>query len=333
MLFAMRTLEAAALRYASEVILVGPAYLPYMEAMGIAPCHLTVAPTGGRDEKVSLESGARWRASLGLAERVVFLYAGSFNEAYDLRAVVAAAAEVSAVRPEAVWVFVGGGRGASFLREASTKHAFIRLLPSVRREEMGALLVGSDVALIPHADWPLLGITISGKLFDAMSTGVPVLSLRQGAMGAMISASGGGVVAERPTAEALAKAAIRLIDLGTAARAEMGASGKTWILREMPAEAMAERIVDALERLAPGPQRRRALRALAGGFKDALTSRGVRVISAVYGDRVDAVAQQTLRAWISSQPRQDRSASRGQSSSTSLSSCAEIQECRGGTEG
>lgn len=303
MRFAMRALEGAAMRHASEVIVVGPAYLPYLEALGVSPERLTVAPTGGsREERTAADEGEAWRAASGLSDRVVFLYAGSFNEAYDLRAVLDAARLVAPQRPMASWVFVGGGRGATMLHDAAEKYPFIRVLPSVRRDEMGVVLAGSDVAINPHADWPLLGITISGKLFDAMSAGIPVLSLRQGVMGAMIRASGGGVVAEEPTAEALARAAIHLMDLGQHGRQSMGNEGQKWLLREMPAEAMASRVVDALERLAPGSQRRRVASAALGGLADALGERGARAVAAVYGAQVDAVAERTLREWLSSPP-------------------------------
>lgn len=163
---------------------------------------------------------------------------------------------------------------------------------------MGAVLAGSDVVVNPHSDWPLLGITFSGKVFEAMSTGLPVLSLRRGAMGTMLVISGGGVVASEPCPKSFAAAALDLVRNGPAARSAMGGAGREWILREMPSEKMADRVCDAVERLRQGPQRRRAFTAWLGGVSDALLARGPRTIASVYGNRVDAVASDSLLTWL-----------------------------------
>ena len=296
--YAMRALEGAAMRQARQLVVVGPAYQPYLIARGISPDRITIAPTGGRREMPEPSAGHAWRCAHGLENKVVFLYAGSFNEAYDISTVVEAARILAPQAPEAMWVFVGGGRGAHFLEEASSRYAFVRCFPAVKHDDMGAILAGSDVVVNPHSDWPLLGITFSGKVFEAMSAGLPVLSLRRGAMGTMLEVSAGGLVASAPCPESFAAAALALIRKGPAARSAMGAAGRDWILREMPSEKMANLVCDAVERLRQGPQRRHALTAWLGGVNDALLARSPRTIASVYGNRVDAVASDSLLTWL-----------------------------------
>ncbi|MBN2800446.1 MAG: glycosyltransferase family 4 protein [Deltaproteobacteria bacterium] len=298
MMWAMRALEGAAMRHGAEVVLVGPAYRPYVEAMGVDPARITVAPTGGLAEPAPAGARAAWRAAHQLDGRVVILYAGSFNEAYDLEVVLAAAARLAPLAPEVAWVFVGDGRARPLIEAAARDREAVRYLGAVPRAQMREVLAGADVGLNPHADWPLLGITISGKVFDAMSAGVPVLSLRGGTMGAMVRAAGCGVVADQPTAEALAEAALGLAQAGEEARQALGERGRAWVMEQMPAEAMAERVCDALERLVPGPQRRRLLASLAGGALDAALSRGPKAIRAVYGEGLDQLARETLERWL-----------------------------------
>ena len=103
------------MRQARELVVVGPAYQPYLIARGISPERITIAPTGGRSEMPESSAGRAWRRTHGFENKVVFLYAGSFNEAYDISSVVEAAHILAPQAPEAMWVFVGGGRGAHLL--------------------------------------------------------------------------------------------------------------------------------------------------------------------------------------------------------------------------
>jgi glycosyltransferase involved in cell wall biosynthesis len=92
-------------------------------------------------------------------------------------------------------------------------------------------------------------------LLEAMAAGVPVVQPRQAAFPEIVEATGGGVLYEPATAEALASAWEELLGDPSKVRS-LGERGRAAAEREYSLPVMAQRFVSATEELLP---------ALAGG--------------------------------------------------------------------
>ncbi len=285
---ALYGLEAWACRFADHLVAVSPGFEPYLCA--VAPgVPLTTAPTGGDPVFRAAEqaAGAAWRRAEGLEDRLVVLYAGSFNRPYRLGTLLEAAARTATRAPQVMWLFAGNGEARPEVARAAARLPNVRYLGSLPKDRLLPALLGADLGLNARAPWPLLDTTITGKLFDYLAAGLPVVSLSGGQTGEILRAAGAGAVAPA-TPEALAGAVARMARLDPAERHAMGQRGQRWVLRHMAAPDMARRVAEAVEETAARAacsrmgRARRAAEAAALAARDVQAGRARRVIAEEY---------------------------------------------------
>jgi len=254
LLAAMRVLEELAYRSASEVVSVSPAFNPYLESMGVDRHRLTVAPTGA-DPTVLEDASPRSleQESEGRPKRdLVVLYAGSFNQSYGLE-ILESAIDRSAdlgIR----WLLAGAGDRSADIAACANRNPHAQLLGLLSKNELRSIFNEVDLGISIHAPWPLLGTTISGKLFDYLAAGIPVLNLAPGQMAEILELSGGGWQVARDPGALLAELA-RISRISEADRTEVGQMGKRWIRRHMHGGTSARRIATAVDRAWQGGRR------------------------------------------------------------------------------
>jgi glycosyltransferase involved in cell wall biosynthesis len=268
----MRLLENLAYRSAGSLISVSPGFLPYLQRMGCTG--VVTAPTGGDPELLHSETavGQAWRERHGIAGPMI-LYAGSFNAAYGIPQLLEAAR-----RPPYTWVFAGNGADRHRVESGGVLY-----LGSLSRAELLPALLAADVGINTHADWPLLDTTITGKLFDYMAAGVPVVSLRDGQMGAIIRAAGCGVVTHD------LYAGIETV----LHQPELGPAGREWVAGHMQADAMARRVAAAVLQAGQQP----LLRHLPGAVLATVTGRGPRALADAYGANRQQAIEAAFAGW------------------------------------
>jgi glycosyltransferase involved in cell wall biosynthesis len=127
---------------------------------------------------------------------------------------------------------------------ACAEHA--EFLPNVSREEKTAFLRSLTLLSVPASYGEAFGL----YLLEAMAAGVPVVQPRQAAFPEIIEATGGGILYEPATAEALADAWEQLLADPRRAR-QLGAQGRAAAEREYSLPVMAQRFVSATEELLP----------------------------------------------------------------------------------
>jgi glycosyltransferase involved in cell wall biosynthesis len=269
---AMRLLESFAYRSAGALVSVSSAFNPYLEKM--TDNTIVTAPSGGDRRLLTapVSLGHAWKQQQGIDGPMV-LYAGSFNAAYGIPALLEAAA-----RSNATWVFAGNGADQHLVEAAG-----VRYLGSVPRTELFPAILAADVGINSHSSWPLLDTCITGKLFDYMAAGVPVLSTGDGQIGEIIRAAGCGLV----TKDINAGVAELLQHPGK------GVAGRQWLARNMHADTMARRVADAIL----NTRRRGCLRHVPGAFADMLTGKSQRVLRATYGTNRQAVIRDEFSRW------------------------------------
>jgi glycosyltransferase involved in cell wall biosynthesis len=144
------------------------------------------------------------------------------------------------------FVFVGEGPVKSKLEKMTADLLLpnVDFLPQVPIKEIAAYINASDVSLVPLKKNPIFNGFIPSKMFDLMCCGKPVILSVPGEARQILEESGGGVYVEPDNAEALAEALVEL-SKNPASLAEMGRSGRNYVLRHF----LRDEQVDKLEKL------------------------------------------------------------------------------------
>src|SRR5262249_3141040 len=149
----------------------------------------TVAPTGIESVPLVDAERGRLRGERGWNERFVVLYAGSFNESYEIGRLVRVAERTAAIDPRILWVVAGGGRGRDEVVAAAEANPNLVFLGLLSRDRMWPWLQAADLGLVSLGPSPVLQLVIPGKLFDYAAAGLPILSTASGMAGAIVRAA------------------------------------------------------------------------------------------------------------------------------------------------
>lgn len=275
----LEALEVAVVHGADRVVSVSPGFRPYLEALGAS---VEVAVTGC-DPRFGLPSTA------GAGRRRV-VYTGSLNEAYGTDLLL----DLVERRDDVDWVIAGAGRGRARVEDAARRLSQLTWLGALPRQRIPAVLAEAHAAVNLHASWPLLGTTITGKLFDYLAAGIGVLDLTGGQMRRIVERSGAGVSAPRDVSAASAALDRLLSD------SEAGPRGQRFGLTHLNAWTEARRIADVARKAATGgPPRTRAM------GRAVLRRSPAKTLAAVYQDGPGEVAAREFDTWLAGRSPRD----------------------------
>lgn len=196
------------------------------------------------------------RAQLGpLADRALFVYAGTIGEAQGLEVIVDAAAALRDDRRIGVLLLGDGPARERLERRAAALHLDnIAFLPAVPPATVTRYLALARAALAPLRDVALFDATRPAKVLPALACGRPVVFGGRGEMAEVILREQCGLVVPPGDAAALAGAIGRLT-ADPAGAAEMGARGHAFATREFDFPTLVRRWFDELSAARPAPGR------------------------------------------------------------------------------
>lgn len=103
------------------------------------------------------------------------IYAGSFASSYDIPTILGAAKILNSEYPEKIeFVLAGAGPQENLVNEYVSKHKNMRYVGRIPKEELMKEYYLADLGLIQH--FPKATQTVTYKLFDLMSSGIPILN-------------------------------------------------------------------------------------------------------------------------------------------------------------
>lgn len=158
------------------------------------------------------------------------MFAGNIGEAQDFPAILRAA-HLTRHRPDIHWLIVGDGRAAAQVRteiEAQGLQHTVFMLGRHGLERMPSFFAGAGALLVSLKAEPIFSMTIPGKVQSYLAAGKPLLGMLDGEGARVIKESAAGYVCAAGDAEALARKAEELADLGAAGRLEMGFRGREY---------------------------------------------------------------------------------------------------------
>lgn len=205
-------------------------------------------------QPVEVAAGASERTEFPRGFTIVF--AGNIGSAQALETVVAAADLLRDV--EVHWVFIGDGNQRAGL-EASVaslglQHR-VHFLGWRPGEAMPRYLSLADALLVSLRRDASFASTVPAKLQSSLAVGRPVLAALEGEGARIVRESGGGLLIDQESAEALAAGARELMAMGPDARAEMGRRGRAYASTHFDRDTLVDRVTGWLRHLVEDQQR------------------------------------------------------------------------------
>lgn len=304
-IWALEFIEALSYRYAHRIVAIGPTFPPYLAQFGVEPGRLTAVVSGveswmSGDEVPDTRC---WRDKHGLAGKRLVIYAGSFNEAYGLGLLLHAACKLKTSHPHVVWLFAGNGRSLSMIVHAQAAGLPVRYLGNLRRLELATVFAAADVGIVSLLDKGYLNTALSGKVFDYMAAGLPVLVTTDGITAEFVRQAACGLVAQNPDAKSVAGAMGGLLDLPMDALAQLGNAGRQWAREHVDANYFVAQVNRDFDTLASGRRPgvlRNILRlslAILQASRDVASRRSVRAATTAYNRPWGAYVDELLPLW------------------------------------
>lgn len=218
---------------------------------GVPPEKVRVLPNWADEERLApVAVPAGLRASLGLDDRFLVLYAGNMGPLQGLQVVLDAAVALRGDR-SVQFVLIGDGPDRPSLEKRLAELALtnVRILPPRPVEEMPALNAMADALLVHLRDDPFLEDTVPSKTQVALYAGRPILMGSRGEAARIVRDSGGGYTFTPGRGDELAAAALRMAALPVEERERMGRRGKDHYHANLSLEFGAERMDALLDEL------------------------------------------------------------------------------------
>lgn len=185
------------------------------------------------------------KASLGLAlEHLVAVHIGNMSLTYNFAPILDAAAAL----PDVCFVFAGGGSQASVIESqiSARKLENVRLLGVLPHSEVPRIWAAADLCLISLASHSVAEGTRPAKMYEAFSTGTPVVAAIRGEGAALLREANAGIVVEVGDSEGYI-AALRDLKDNPTARQAMSAAGRSYAEAALSPQTVKNAYMSILE--------------------------------------------------------------------------------------
>jgi colanic acid biosynthesis glycosyl transferase WcaI len=250
-----RTLGAIAgflYRRADRIVVVAPAFKDHLIRHWNVPAAKTsVVENGVEIDLFRLDPAAmEVRKQLKLEDRFLICYIGTMGNAHGLETLIAAAEELRAALPNAMFLLIGEGAEKERIVQLAAAGALtnIQFLGEQPRERIPAYISAADLCLVMLKKTELFKTVIPTKLLEYMACERPVIVAVDGQARQIVEEASAGVFVEPENSQDLVQAILRLAE-DPAKRRQMGASGRQYISNKFSREKTARDYITVLEAL------------------------------------------------------------------------------------
>jgi len=247
----LRRIEALLYRCADRIIVLSEGAGKYIADRGIASEKISLLPNGVYLEQFKVtESRENVRKRLGLNDKFVVMYAGAHGPANALDTIVQAAVIMKKSKGAAniAFVLVGDGPCKEELRQMVAENNLnnVKMLPAVPKSSIPDLLNAADALVITLRSVDLFSYGVSpNKLFEYMASGKPILCAVNGEVASLVKTVNAGVVVEPENPDALAQAALSLVENKDKCSI-YGASGRKFVEENFSRSRMVENLISMM---------------------------------------------------------------------------------------
>ncbi len=239
-------------RRAHCIVVVSEAFKTRLVAeRGVPESKIAVIENGVDPEEFRpREDAGEVRRRLGLEGRFVVSYIGTLGYAHRLGSVLEAAARLSALAPDVMFLLVGEGAEKEKLREAAAQRGLtnVKFVDQRPRKEVPVYISASDVCLVLLKDAELFTTVLPSKMFEFMACERPVVLGVNGHAREVLDRAHAGVYVPPEDPDALMQAVLALRRDATL-RSRLGQNGRQFVLCHYSRGEKASAYLRALESL------------------------------------------------------------------------------------
>ena len=204
-------------------------------------------PTSGLDaNKFSPQVQPAFRQELGLAGKLVYLFAGAFNKQKGVAYLIEAFSRVAQEIPEAHLLLVGLGPEEINYQLQITSYKLenrVTILNWVTHERMPELYASCDVFVYPSIKYQGSEEQFGYAMAEAMLTGKPVIASDSGAMVELLKDGQNGYFTPEKDVLRLAQSMIKL-GHSESLRRSLGANGRDYVISHFSHQVIADKFKD-----------------------------------------------------------------------------------------
>jgi glycosyltransferase involved in cell wall biosynthesis len=190
-----------------------------------------------------------FRKEIGVEGKFAVCYAGIHGLAQGLEVVINAA-EILRDEEDIQFVFIGDGPEKQKLinMKEEKKLTNVTFLPVKSKPEMPRIIASMDASLIPLKKLDLFKGALPSKMFEALSSELPIILAVEGEAAELINNAKAGIVVEPENEKEIAEAVLKLSkDLEY--RRSLGANGRKYVIENYSRESIARKLEDILKNL------------------------------------------------------------------------------------
>jgi len=196
-------------RWADGIIVPQWSMVAELARYGVVPERVLLLPHAADPEQLNVDGASELRRKLGLEDKFVALYAGSFAPQYAVPSLVAAAACIAAVLPRVHLLLLGAGPDRQRLENTIRRLGNVTVIGPVSPRDMGAYLQAADLFLAPFSAASLpryYNGYLYTKICEYLMVGRPIIAVENAnILGEFLRTIGAGVVVSPDCPDRLAE--------------------------------------------------------------------------------------------------------------------------------
>jgi colanic acid biosynthesis glycosyl transferase WcaI len=173
----LQSTERFAYRNAARIVSASDAFIPHFRACGVAGGKLSVVTNGvNLADFENRRDTTSFRRKHGLEGKFLAVYAGTHGMAHQLEVILQAADRLRE-RADIRFLLVGDGAERELLAAQCRAMALdnVLMLDRVSHDQIPAILMASDAAIVTLRPTPLFELVIPSKIFEAMAARKPII--------------------------------------------------------------------------------------------------------------------------------------------------------------
>lgn len=182
------------------------------------------------------------REEFGVKDKFAVVYAGIHGIAQGLEVVINSA-EILKGQNDIQFVFIGEGPEKPMLINMVKSKGLnnVTFLPMQSKKDMPSIIASMDATVVPLKRLDLFKGALPSKMFEALSSELPIVLAVEGEAEELINNANAGIVVEPENSEEIAKAILKLYE-DRELRKQLGENGREYVKKYFSREAITRKL-------------------------------------------------------------------------------------------